>query len=430
MEWLNLLFAILITITLIHFIIPNRDVIAPNFIFSVSVTVCVGFALYCSNSWGFVLKEKSFNVYMFGIVSFLIATFFMKLWITQFRKNLNIDVSNIMPSNSIRISDVTLNVLILLSILGIVLSILLIQRYGGNSAYRDARVYGQVEGDFIISQLSKILLTLTYVLTYIVIYNKIYVNVHIKRQWKYILFFIITLIFYTLFSGGRQPIIEYILYTFFILITCMREKKGGKKEVTKVYWKILIISILTIPLFYYSSQLVGRNFDRIKQYSIFEYIGIYLGGGLYAFDLNIDSPCSTLYWGQSSFAYIYSKLISFGILPDYIEDMTFHKFELYGTTVTIFGRWYEDWGTTGVVIMSAIVGILFSWLYYGFVKYPKRNTKNHLAKILYVKLVMALVWAGYDDRITATLSLNTIIILILMIIEYYFIFKKRIRLKC
>ena len=182
--------------------------------------------------------------------------------------------------------------------------------------------------------------------------------------------------------------------------------------------------MVAAPVFYYSSQLIGRNFSSISKLTVLQYLSHYLGGGLYAFNLHIDSPCSTQHWGQSSLANIYSLLKSWGFVSDSVENFAYHSFERYGNTVTTFGRWYEDWGTAGVICMSALVAFVFAKIYYSKIKYSTASKPHHLAKILYPKMAMALVWAGYDDRVTALLSFSTAIILLLMSI-WYWLFSER-----
>lgn len=429
MDWLSLLFSALLIFLLLTISI-QKDYASPRFLFCASLTLCVFFALLFKDPWHFMLNQQTFHVYLLGVVIFLAVDILYAQWALLLRSakkrrrrtsdNAVEKQSKNMDASFVNLDSV-LNLLIILAIIGIVMSVLFIRQNSSGeswnqmiSQYRDMRVYGKISGGFLISQLNKILISAAYVFAYIVIYNKIYKNTPIKKEGKTIIFSCLALIFNTVFSGGRQGIIEFIIYCFLVYAILLGKKTGVEKLQERFLVKAALAILLAAPAFYYSSQLVGRNFSRISQFSIPEYLARYLGGGLYAFNLHIHNPRITQYWGQSSFANMYTFLQSLNILPDHIENLSYHAFERFGTTVTIFGRWYEDWGTAGVVCMSALVALVFANLYYSKIKYSTDSKPNDWSIILYAKLSMALVWAGYDDRVTAILSFSTIVILILM----------------
>ena len=135
----------------------------------------------------------------------------------------------------------------------------------------------------------------------------------------------------------------------------------------------------------------------------------------------------TEYFGQSSLSAIYYNFLIGKVLPDNVVDMTYHEFSTeYGNTVTIFGRWYEDWGTSGVFIMISLIACFYSYFYYSNVR---NNSDNKFYGILYAKIILALAWAGYDDRIAPLLSVNIFSILFLMYLMYILIVIKKIKIR-
>lgn len=261
----------------------------------------------------------------------------------------------------------------------------------------------------IISQLYKLCLSFLYVSTYLIIRN--WKSQNKKCKALFLISSLLELIFTTLFYGGRQDLIEYVFFILFIgFITLYRRKKY--KLIKKYLCVLLLLALISIPLFYYSSILVGRDFTYIAIQSPIEYLATYLCGGLYYLDSFIMKPANTMFFGQSSFAFIYDFFYKLGLATKEMASYTYHKFYTYGTTVTFFGRWYEDFGLLGMIIMTTFVSLFYGWLYY-----KKASTKS-LCLLLYLKMSMSLLWAGYDDRIFSMLSFNYLVQMILIIVLF------------
>ena len=193
-------------------------------------------------------------------------------------------------------------------------------------------------------------------------------------------------------------------------------------------FKVLLCCFLCVPFFYYVAGYIGRDFERISSYGAFFYVGLYLSSGINFFNVIImPNPAITEYFGQSSLSAIYYNFLIGKVLPDNVVDMTYHEFSTeYGNTVTIFGRWYEDWGTSGVFIMISLIACFYSYFYYSNVR---NNSDNKFYGILYAKIILALAWAGYDDRIAPLLSVNIFSILFLMYLMYILIVIKKIKIR-
>ena len=134
-----------------------------------------------------------------------------------------------------------------------------------------------------------------------------------------------------------------------------------------------------------------------------------LAGGIYALNIHIWEPARTTYFGQSSFADVYDKLINFGLLPESAR-MAYHEFDKFGNTLSLFGRWYEDFGILGVIIMSIIVTALFSLAYEYLQRRSNGNIWTHVWTAIFLTEVVSLVWAGYDDRIRTLLAFSQFVI--------------------
>ena len=119
-------------------------------------------------------------------------------------------------------------------------------------------------------------------------------------------------------------------------------------------------------------------------------------------------------------------MINLGLLPESAR-MAYHNFDKFGNTLSLFGRWYEDFGILGVVIMSVIVTALFSLAYEYLQRRSNGNIWTHVWTVIFITELIALVWAGYDDRIRSLLSFSQFIIISLIGLLIYVGYRVRIK---
>lgn len=150
--------------------------------------------------------------------------------------------------------------------------------------------------------------------------------------------------------------------------------------------------------------------------------------GLYYLNFIVNKSWSSpSFFGQNSFSEIYKIFVLLRLVPQDAR-IRVHEYNKYGNTVTILGRWFEDFNDIGVYIMIVLVAIFFCWLFYS--KLLKRNShKVHLTRIMYAKLLMSLIWAGYDDRIRPLLAFGSVVQLLLIYLCYLALIKKRFKVR-
>lgn len=411
-------FCILIFLFSIVLIFNNGDIMCPNSIFVLSLILCSGLLMFYYEKWNLSISIDTYVIYLTGASTFIIFGEIGKHLI----KGIKLIKNERDARNEIRISNILICGLMVFTFIGIVFSYRYLKELSSSvikamKIYRNGITSGRIAIPFLPSQIYKITSAASYVCVYILAYN-------LSRKSKLrnceILFayVMLSLFDFYIFSGGRQGIIEIVLFGF--LSFNIHKKNLKKKTSFKRILKYTCLAMLIVPLFYYTSQLVGRNYDVIKTFSPLEYVTRYLGGGLVAFDTIVKRATITQYWGQSSFANIYGKLISIGVLSNNIENMSYHTFFKYGNTVTIFGRWYEDWGIKGVIIMSATVGYAYNMLYVMMKKIIRKNQAvPSIYVLLYSKLILGMFWAGYDDRVCQMLSFSYGLILIITAVFYH-----------
>ena len=399
----------------------NLKVLSPSIIFTTSFTFMVHLAFFTRKEMGFVVSEKTFEVLAVGGTLFVLTEFFVMLFYNLSVQS-RIKCFAYTEKKPLYMRKSTINFFFIVIVFSFVLALASIVLSTSGSVgyrmevYKNMMLYdtGKVRFRFWLNQLYKLNTASAYVCAYIAVYNWSVCKETLKKQIKYWLVSLIFII-YTVFSqGARQPAIEIIVFMVLVYFAG-KLKRVDKQRVMSVIGKLIFITPIAAVIFTKTAEMVGR---RHADRTVLKYISTYFCGGLYSFNLHINEPARNGIWGQSSFADIYQFLNKFNIVPDnYVAS--YHSFDLYGNTVTMFGRWYEDFGSVGVYIMSVLSALFFSILFYKYL-YPKqKNQQWHLSKIIYCKLIIALVWAGYDDRIRALFSMSNVLMLILMCAIYY-----------
>ena len=258
---------------------------------------------------------------------------------------------------------------------------------------------------FINSQFYKIALILTYISAYVAIYNGVILDKPIFKGTGLIIIVGLFCIGSSIAMGARQPAIEIFIFMILTYLFFM-VKEGYVNQIKRFLFKLIPVTIVSPFLYILYGILVGRQDGNNIT---LERIAELLAGGIYALNAHIWEPARTIYFGQSSFADVYDKLINFGLLPERAR-MAYHEFDKFGNTLSLFGRWYEDFGILGVIIMSIIVTALFSLAYEYLKRRSNDNIWTHVWTAIFLTELVSLVWAGYDDRIRALLAFYQFVI--------------------
>lgn len=410
MDCLLLLLIVYILYLLLSIIFSNGRLLSPSVVFSASFTFMLLLAYMFKEILGFRVNEATFQVLSFGGFIF-VATEILMQWFLQRKGNILCKSST--GNEIIALSDNVVNFLIIFLGLSTIICIYVffINTTGESIAvrmiqYKFALLYddSSVKYRVYMSQLYKVNMCIAYFSSYIFIYNLANNSISSIRKLKYISIIILFGIYSVFFNAARQPVIEILLFLPLVYLS-LHLKRKDRKKVISLLKKTLPILILLGLIFYYTATMVGR---RETERGVLEYIAVYFCGGLYSFNLHVYEPARNALWGQSSFSDIYGVLINLGIVSE-TADMRYHDFDLYGNTVTIFGRWYEDFGQLGVYVMTFLVSAFLSIFFYKKIV-PEKNVfkVNHISKLIYSKFIISLLWAGYDDRIRPLFSVSTL----------------------
>lgn len=288
------------------------------------------------------------------------------------------------------------------------------------SSYRDQSVIGEVEGNLFVALSSRIVYVIQTMLIFTLCYNKIVCKEKIKHPIIVTIYLIILAVTTFIMAGSRGSIFRLLFQTLFSLSICYNfqsvcKNKGRKLKklrgskvwiVTATY-----IALISIPLFFYVGVLQGKKYDEM---TLIEPIENYFSYGLIHLNHTVETGVyKGSEWGQWSFAGFYSMMNKFGAHYPSFDSVPFYS--RYGNTLTLFGRWYQDFGYVGVIIMSIVSGMFFSILYYKM-KYAQNIWESYKYSVLYVFFMMIIMMASYDDWIKGQLALNGIFQIILLLI--------------
>ena len=223
--------------------------------------------------------------------------------------------------------------------------------------------------------------------------------------------------------GARQQVVEIVLYCV-ILYFSFYLRNVDRKEIARIIRKVIPIVGVLGALYYYTMHLAGRNQTTRP---LLEYVAHNFSGGIYYLNSIVGTNPVNKYFGQNSFTGIYQIITKIGLVS---EEAYIHVHEngRYGNTMTIFGRWYEDFGAIGVYFMTFIVVLIFAYNFNKYIVKFNPYKPHHFARIMYAKFALALVWAGYDDGIRPLITFGNIIVVLLFYLAYNILIKRRIKI--
>lgn len=205
-----------------------------------------------------------------------------------------------------------------------------------------------------------------FVWVYILVYNLL--SEPRKIEWPALINLLVGMAV-TLLTGGRAGIINYVISA--LVIYCMLKTNLHSRILTpKTLGILLVLFVVAIALFRPSLALIGRE---ASEYSLSQYIGIYLGAPLKNYDSYL---CGTLsspgiptsdVWGEASFPNFVASLSHwFGInVSSHVARQPYQSIngQDLGNVYTGLMSPTLDWGPIGSVVYYFVWGIVIQWCY-------------------------------------------------------------------
>ena len=300
------------------------------------------------------------------------------------------------------------------------------------SIYREESLLEGSSGNSLVNLLSRVVYGAQPVLLFVMCHNK-YIA---KKKFKHPIMLGIGMVLYMaslyLISGSRGKIFSVFFQLLFAVTLTLNYGGNIRRNVMRInkkrgncFWikAVILIAVIGIPLFYYGGVIGGRNYSQI---SAFQSVENYFSYGLIRINLIISklNSVSSEKWGQWSFPGMYSLLNKIHLISTKSFDF-FPFYKNYGNTVTIFGRWYVDFGVGGMLVMSYISGLFYSYFYYRL-KYTTSKKIAIYYSCLYIFLYSAIIMASYDDWVRSVMTLNGVFQIVVLVFLEKMIYKRYI----
>ena len=431
MNWLFVLFMFEIILFALTYFLSGQDIMAPSSIFCIMFIVSTIFCFPYIKVWEIHYSVEAFLLIVVGIFTYILAENIVRSMSMNHRKQLieHCSERETVDWPIIKIKQLTLILIILFNLLITFVYYLeivnVVASYGFGStniiaAFRHISIGGstKIESSASINRmvihLIKIVKASGFVASFVLMSNKLG-----KQKKDNVYFFIITIqsLLPGLLSGGRTEIIRLIsaiLVEYYIL---WHQKNGWRKNNSITYVKLgAKILLIGIPLFYFLASVIGRSSSG----NIFYYSAVYLGSGIVLFDLFCKSPnVGNQIWGQESLHDLMSTL-GVNVLGGKNSLEFRSSGELNSNIYTFFRRPLSDFGVAGMCLFTAIIAIVFSWIYFCKIKGRKRNIKTDYYILMYGFLFYWIISSSTEQRSVNYISADHAEIMLLIIIGYKF----------
>ncbi len=218
---------------------------------------------------------------------------------------------------------------------------------------------------FVERQLEKLVLAIGYVSSALVGYSLV------KSDRRSIALSVGTLLLcgiHVLACGGRGQVIYYV-GSAFASFSLFKIMSGERPKV--VLKKLVIVGTIAgtvgIVVFYLSSFLIGRAAGS----GLLDYISFYFGGSVPSLQIVLDNPelISSASPCVKTFYYLFGLPFKFGLIDEYPSYSLawVHPGGNGSNIFTGFARPYFDFGTIGMVALTALACFAVTW-FYGHVK--------------------------------------------------------------
>lgn len=411
------------------YIIFNKDLTAPAFIFCGLYFFSISLALINKDYWHLFLSDETFIILLVGGLLFIfLGIMFHRKYKTNINKLSTVKMDLIKISSKIAWSVVLFSIITsylqykatmdIAAQLGVSDSALIV------AAVREATSYGtEMRIPTYVIQLAKILGVISYMWLFIYINNGIIA----KKNWRDIklLFPVLIYLITNILSGNRLMTLYFAGAGFSYYYIMLSYYRRNKVDSTKILRYVILFFIVLMAGFYSVRLLAGRVGS--EQTELLQYISSYAGGSIKLFDMFINDPVISDLWGKETFIPIHKTLQSWGIehYPSYIAHKEFRELNGIGlgNVYTAYRAWYADFGMSGIVFLGGFVAAFYNCFYY---KIRSRSIYNHrFMLIIYGYMSSGLfLHSIQDDFFPYFVSLGFLSILLLFWVLYYIVIKK------
>ena len=436
MVCLLLLLSVEVIAFLISFTLNKQDIMAPSVMVSSVFIFSTVLALYNAQKWNIEFGLDSFAILSIGIMTFVITD----IWVANSKKHKITNYSVILEPINVQkrkiIALIALDVFITFMVYKEVLRIAATNTWFTN-AYNAYRVISSHTDKLTaeqymkswVNQSIKIVIVSGFLCAALFINNVIVCKQKVKKNILLIIPPIILCIM-TLFTGMRSNIMRLFVFSLIYSYIMIQIQCHWIIKVSWRFIRVIAVSVVLILLLFGSSQsFLGRSGST----DIISVISNYAGAPILHFNQFIHNPPpANSVFGQETFAGVWNLLYKLGIVSKaYSAHLEYRYISSsdYGNVYTIFRRFIQDFGVFGMIIMTGLLGVVFSYVYNRLIKYRGLSYKKNIYIIEYCYLYFIIAMASIDNFIHDYINIGTLILVVLLHVMCWWLMKSKVIIK-
>ena len=234
----------------------------------------------------------------------------------------------------------------------------------------------------------------------------------------------------SLMLAGRNDLMQLIASALVYYYIIWHRYHGWERNISRKYIKLgITMFIIGIPCFYGLLFLLGRSTTT----PMFEYVSGYVGAPIVLFNDFLKNPVEEpQVFGEETLPGIHQLLHRLG-LPTYVKNRHLEFRHLnalhYSNVYTFFRRPIHDFGLIGAYVFTALVSVLFAWLYYGWVRGNADGRKADFRIIIYGYLYYWIIYTSIDQRSISMISTGTIITFLIIYVELKIVTRVKVKFR-
>lgn len=433
---LYLLLGITMIFLSINYLISDKDILNPAFVFAgvnfiYIVTCCIS-----NNLYRVEICAKTIYVISVGLVIFTISNIIFRHFSKCNKSSIKFVCESIKVNKWFVIFLLLLMVIVAFVMARHIISVA--SRYGGEGNLAlSIGIYDNLSKFSDISTGTPILYSImlfpirasAYIFVAIII-NNYFAK---KRFDKFLLLYCALYLPFTLLSGGRSELIRFLMAVLVDILIIKRKVAGSyKRENFKNLIRIVLFVVCMIIISFPVLNLIGKS-RALSSNAPLMHLYKYIGGPIY----NLDSFLSSIiykseYWGQETFQGLYSFLGNIFHIKQFsyrlhIPISIINGIDL-GNVYTMYYMFIEDFGYAGLLLVFPICFYYF-YSYGKLIDYSKNKTPLGINLFVYSYMFNALTMLLFSNRFYENmLSYNFLKLWISFYIVWIII--RKVRFKC
>ena len=434
MNWIYPLYVCEFLLFFVAFLLSKRDIMAPSVIMCVMFILSTTVAILATEQVDLKFGMESFTILVAGIFAFVVSEEVFRRWfqrkVTHKAKMRRLQELQKQPFYAAHIQGWLIVVAIVIDALIVLWYLHDMLRVAGSfgGAVRSIIVQTTVSSwndeilNPVLTQLMKIVKAMGYISGFVFVQRILAREKDFFQTGGLLILMILSLISGVV-SATRGEILQFLTALLMYYNVLWHQKNGWHRNVS---WKLIRIGIVCIvigiPIFCYAVVWMGRTSFKAMR-TLNETVNIYLGYPIYLFDIYVKKPSTPVVFGEESLIGLNTFLSKFLNIDTFVRNghLEAHYSNGYflGNVYTFFRRPLHDFGFVGMLVFTILVSLLFSWIYYGKIKWKSRTVGTDCWSIVYGYLFYWIVVSSICQYSQTYVSLNVLITILMMVVGYH-----------